>query len=75
MGRTAAPIMIEKHYTIKQVSALLQISLERTRQMVMAEPGVLRIAPAAGGRPARRYMWRIPQSVLERILKRNSNPA
>jgi len=32
--------MIEKHYTIAELAEVLNISLERTRQLVMDEPGV-----------------------------------
>jgi hypothetical protein len=67
--------MLEKHYTIKETASLLRISLEKTRKMVMHEPGVLRIAPEGNrGKPARQLLYRIPESVLERILRRNANP-
>jgi hypothetical protein len=69
-------VMIEKHYTINEVSELLNMSFERTRQLVKDEPGVLRFS--AGGKtnkPRRRTMYRIPESVLQRILRRSANPA
>jgi hypothetical protein len=68
--------MIEKHYTMAEVAEVLRISPERARQMFMCEPGVLRFAPdvATGGR-ARRTMYRIPESVLQRIIRRSANPA
>jgi hypothetical protein len=37
--------VIEKHYTINELAELLTMSFERMRQLVMDEPGVLRIAP------------------------------
>jgi hypothetical protein len=37
--------MIEKHYTITELSEQLNMSFERTRQLVKDEPGVLRFAP------------------------------
>jgi hypothetical protein len=68
--------MIEKHYTIAELAEVLSISLERTRQLVMDEPGVLKFAPECkGGKPARRTMYRIPESVVQRILRRSANPA
>ena len=68
--------MIEKHYTIAELSEVLSISLERTRQLVMDEPGVLKFAPESKkGKPARRTMYRIPESVVQRILRRCANPA
>jgi hypothetical protein len=73
------PVMIEKHYTINDLSELLQTSLSKTRLMVKDEPGVLRILPNAPvGRkrtPREKIMYRIPQSVVERILRRSANPA
>ena len=36
--------VIEKHYTINELAERLTMSFERTRQLVMDEPGVLRIA-------------------------------
>lgn len=65
--------MLEKHYTIKQVAELLQISRDKVRKMVMHEPGVLRIAPEGKPKP-RQYLYRIPESALQRISRRNANP-
>ena len=70
--------MIERHYTINELSELLNMSFERTRQLVMDEPGVLRFAPQdvrSKGNRGRRTMYRIPESVVQRILRRNANPA
>jgi hypothetical protein len=69
--------MLEKHYTIKELAELLNMSRSRVRQLVMNEPGVLRFAPdtpqSKTGRRAN-VMYRIPQGVVERILRRNANP-
>ena len=68
--------MVEKHYTINEVSELLNMSFERTRQLVKDEPGVLRFAAQGKtNKPGRRTMYRIPESVLQRILRRSANPA
>ena len=68
--------MIEKHYTINELSQLLNMSFERTRQLVKDEPGVLRFAAEGKrNRQGRRTMYRIPESVLQRILRRSANPA
>ena len=68
--------MIEKHYTINELCELLNMSFERTRQLVMDEPGVLRFMPhGKTNRPGRRTMYRIPESVVQRILRRSANPA
>jgi len=67
---------IERCLTIKDLANKLSMSLERTRQLVMNEPGVLRFtSEAKGGKVPRKTMYRIPESVAERILRRNANPA
>jgi hypothetical protein len=69
-------VTIEKYYTINEFSDLLKLSFERTRQLVMREPGVLRFV--SGGPTVRRRTratYRIPESVVERILRRSANPA
>ena len=66
--------MIEKHYTINELADLLTMSFERTRQLVMDEPGVLRIPPKTHRKRRTRTMYRIPESVVQRILRRNANP-
>jgi hypothetical protein len=68
--------VIEKHYTIPEVAGVLSISRDRAWKLVKGEPGVLRIAPEGkSGKPAGKMLYRIPESVLQRILKRNANPA
>ena len=67
--------VIEKHYTINELAELLTMSFERMRQLVMDEPGVLRIAPKTQGERRGRTMYRIPESVVQRILPRSANPA
>ena len=64
---------IEKHYTINDLTERLNMSFEKARQLVMNEPGVLRFAPPKkNGKPASRTMYHIPESVLQRILRRNA---
>jgi hypothetical protein len=60
--------MIEKHLTIKEFAGQLGISLERCRQLIIREPGVVKLA---NGKPGKREKatWRIPESVAERILR------
>ena len=68
--------MIERHFTINELSELLNMSFERTRQLVKDEPGVLRFAPEGkASKPGRRTMYRIPETVVQRILRRSANPA
>jgi hypothetical protein len=66
----------ETYYTIKEFSGMLRLSFERARQLVKNEPGVLRFAPEMNVRkPGRRTIYRIPESVVQRILRRSANPA
>jgi hypothetical protein len=69
-------VIEETYYTIKELSGVLRLSFERARQLVKEEPGVLRFAPEAKARkPGRRTIYRIPESVVQRILRRSANPA
>jgi hypothetical protein len=67
--------MIEKHYTINELSKLLNMSFERTRQLVKDEPGVLRFPKQKSANPGGRTMYRVPEGVVHRILRRSANPA
>ena len=69
--------MIEQHYSIAEFAKVLSVSYERVRQLVMNEPGVLQIPPvsARGKRTKRsKMMYRIPESVVQLILRRCANP-
>jgi hypothetical protein len=66
--------MVEKHYTINELSELLNMSFERTRQLIKDEPGVLRFTPHSDPIRRTRVMYRIPESVVQRILRRSTNP-
>lgn len=69
----------EQYYTIGDIADILKTSLEKTRLMIKDEPGVLRIVPdQPKGRkkaPRQKIMYRIPESVVQRILRRSANPA
>jgi hypothetical protein len=67
--------MLERHYTIAELAGILNMSFERTRQLVKDEPGVLRFAPRPEALGRSRIMYRIPESVVQRILRRSANPA
>jgi len=62
------------YYTIQQLSEILSFSFERTRLLIKDEPGVLRFTSNSAGNRRTRTMYRIPESVVERILRRNTNP-
>lgn len=67
--------MIEEQCTIAELAKQLKVSHEKARQMVKDEPGVLVFQgpPQKGKRP--KAMYRIPRSVVERILRRSANPS
>ena len=70
--------MIEQYFTIKELAERLKTSSSKTRLMVKDEPGVLCILPepSLGKKKTRpKAMYRIPESVVERILRRSANPA
>jgi hypothetical protein len=68
-------ISVEKQYTINEVSDLLKMSFSTVRLLVKDEPGVLRFQTSKRGAAKRtRTMYRIPESVLERIIRRCTNP-
>ena len=65
--------MLEKYYTIGEIAEMLRLSFERTRQLIMGEPGVLRFEAQTNSKRHRRT-YRIPESVLQRILRRSLIP-
>lgn len=67
---------IEIHYTINDLADVLNMSVERVRQLVMHEPGVLVFSPSkpSTGRKRTRNSYRIPARVVQRILRRCANP-
>lgn len=67
--------MLEKHYTINDLCGILSMSFERARQLVKDEPGVLRFAAERSTGRRTRTMYRIPETVVQRILRRCANPA
>jgi hypothetical protein len=68
-------IEVEKHYTINELCDLLKMSFSTVRLLVKDEPGVLRFQTAKRCAAKRaRTMYRIPESVLQRIIRRCTNP-
>jgi len=71
----ASPLpAIERHYTINDLCERLSMSFERVRQLVMNEPGVIVLSPSGPTKRRTRKMYRIPESVVVRILRRCANP-
>ena len=73
---------IEKHFTINELTDVLNMSFERVRQLVMNEPGVLVIPPSPSKRRTSRrkpnnrprHSYRIPASVVQRLMRRYAVP-
>jgi hypothetical protein len=72
---TDITIQVEKQYTINEICDLLNMSFSTVRQLVKDEPGVLKFQTTDRG-PAKRArsMYRIPESVVSRIIRRSTNP-
>jgi hypothetical protein len=77
ISTTGKSEMIEQHITIAELAARLSCSVEKTRMLVMKEPGVacFRRDAKKGDKRAPKTMYRIPESVAERIVRRTLNPA
>ena len=68
-------IAVEKHYTINELCDLLKMSFSTVRLLVKDEPGVLKFQTTKRCAAKRaRTMYRIPESVLQRIIRRCANP-
>ena len=66
---------VEKHYTITELCDLLQMSFSTVRLLIKDEPGVLKFQTSKRCAAKRtRTMYRIPESVLQRIIRRCTNP-
>ena len=65
----ANALAVERHYTVKQVSGMWQLSTTTVTRIFRDEVGVLKIGSVVRG--SRRYMTlRIPESVLWRVHAR-----
>lgn len=64
--------VLEPHYTVEQIAERLNLSASAVRKLFQDEPGVLAIGEARPrfGRRRGRVTLRIPQSVLERVYRR-----
>lgn len=80
MSSSVAPIVdfavsVEKQYTINELCDLLKMSFSTVRLLVKDEPGVLKFQTSKCGSGKRhRTMYRVPESVLQRIIRRSTNP-
>lgn len=69
-GKSAAS---ERYYSPAELAELLKLSVDKIRKLFEHEPGVLVFANPAAKRGKRPYKTlRIPDSVLQRVLRRLS---
>ena len=69
-----APAVMERHYSVDELSSLWNFAADTVRRLFEREPGVL-VIERARSRNARRYRTlRIPESVAERVHRRLNNP-
>lgn len=66
----------ERHYSVLEIADLWKLSPSAVRRLFQDEPGVLAIGEARPkyGRRRGKVTLRIPQSVLDRVYKRQCNP-
>jgi hypothetical protein len=65
----------ERHYSVAQIAELWGLSPDAVRKIFEREPGVLVIGNDGSTRGKRGYhTLRIPESVMERLHRRLSNP-
>jgi hypothetical protein len=62
----------ERHYTVREIAVLWQLSEDTVRRCFQGEPGVVRIATCRKGSKRRYITLRIPESVVERVHRKLS---
>lgn len=68
-----ATTAVERHFTAQQLGELWGVSEDTIRRMFLNEPGVVFLGTSLTTRGRRRYrVLRIPQSVVERVHRRNT---
>jgi predicted transcriptional regulator len=65
--------LAERHYTVTEIAKMWNLSTDAVRRLFEKEPGVLVLGHSQGRVHKRRYATlRIPESVAERVHRRNS---
>jgi hypothetical protein len=66
--------LVERHYTVKEISAMWNLSADLIRKMFEQEPGVMAIGKSQSSRARRRYTTlRIPEAVAFRVHRKLCN--
>jgi hypothetical protein len=63
---------IERHYTVAEIAALWNLSVDAVRKIFQTEPGVLALGDPETRHKRRYTTLRIPESMLERVHRRLS---
>lgn len=69
MERKPPTLELEQHYTIAEVAKALHLSRDFMRRIVRDEEGVIRIEESG-----KKTVYRIPQRVVARLIRRHANP-
>jgi hypothetical protein len=66
--------LAERYFTVKEISALWNLSRSKVRELYAVEPGVVQVGKPTRGHGSRRrrgyFTVRIPESVLRRVHRR-----
>jgi predicted transcriptional regulator len=66
--------LTERHYSVKEIGDLWQLSPAAIRRLFRNEPGVLRFGKEKRGHQRDYVTLRIPASVAERVYRRSMRP-
>jgi hypothetical protein len=62
-----------RHYTVREVARILSLSDDKVRRIFQYEPGVIVIGDQSSKHKRRYKTLRIPECVLQRVIRRMSN--
>lgn len=68
------PQFVMRHYSVREIAEMWNLSDDLVREMFEREPGVLVIGRDRTPRKRRYLTLRIPQDVIERVYRRRQRP-
>jgi hypothetical protein len=69
-----SPQFATRHYSVREIAELWNLSDDLVRELFEREPGVLVIGRDRSPRKRRYLTLRIPQDVVERVYRRRQRP-
>jgi hypothetical protein len=66
------PVHVERHYAVREIAEMWNLSPDKVRELFEGEPGVLVIGERHCRHKRRYVTLRIPHSILERVHARLS---